>query len=284
MLGHAWQKGLIPLSLDALMRAIELNGVAVESSKRTFNWGRLAAHNLAAVQAAAKPALRIEKPVARTLAEIVSKRVELLTAYQDKAYAERYRALVDKVAKAEKDKAPGRRGLAEAVAKSLYKLMAYKDEYEVARLYSDGEFQKKLRQQFEGNYKVTFHLAPPLFADRDPVTGELKKSEFGSWMMPAFRILASLKRLRGGTFDIFGYSEERRMERRLIGEYEITVETLLATLGQDNHALAVQIASVPETMRGFGHVKEKNVKIAKEREASLLATYRSPATQSIAAE
>jgi len=236
------------------------------------------------VQAAAKPALRIEKPVARTLAEIVSKRVELLTAYQDKAYAERYRALVDRVAQVEKDKAPGRRGLAEAVAKSLYKLMAYKDEYEVARLYSDGEFHKKLSQQFDGDYKITFHLAPPLFADRDPVTGELKKSEFGSWMMPAFRILASLKRLRGGTFDIFGYSEERRMERRLIGEHEATVATLLATLSQDNHALAVQIASVPETMRGFGHVKEKNVKAAKEREASLLAAYRSPATQSIAAE
>ena len=116
------------------------------------------------------------------------------------------------------------------------------------------------------------------------MTGELKKSEFGAWMMPAFRVLASLKRLRGGTFDIFGYSEERRMERRLIGEYEATVETLLATLGQDNHALAVQIASVPETMRGFGHVKEKNVKAAKEREASLLAAYGSPAAQSIAAE
>ncbi|WP_422008665.1 indolepyruvate ferredoxin oxidoreductase family protein [Reyranella sp.] len=284
MLGHAWQKGLVPLSFEALMRAIELNGVAVESSKRTFDWGRLAAHNLAAVQAAAKPALRVEKPVARTLPEIVSRRVELLTAYQDAAYADRYRKLVDKVARAEKDKAPGRRGLAEAVAKSLYKLMAYKDEYEVARLYSDGEFHKKLRQQFEGDYRITFHLAPPLFADRDPVTGELKKSEFGGWMMPAFRVLASLKRLRGGRFDIFGYSEERRMERRLIGEYEATVETLLATLGQDNHALAVQIASVPETMRGFGHVKEKNVKAAKEREASLLAAYRSPASQSIAAE
>ncbi|MDP3239010.1 MAG: indolepyruvate ferredoxin oxidoreductase family protein, partial [Reyranella sp.] len=284
MLGHAWQKGLVPLSFEALMRAIELNGVAVESSKRTFDWGRLAAHNLAAVQAAAKPAMRVEKPVARTLPEIVSRRVELLTAYQDAAYAERYRKLVDKVAKAEKDKASGRRGLAEAVAKSLYKLMAYKDEYEVARLYSDGEFQKKLRQQFDGDYKVSFHLAPPLFADRDPVTGELKKSEFGAWMMPAFRLLASLKGLRGGRFDIFGYSEERRMERRLIGEYEATVETLLATLGQDNHAVAVQIASVPETMRGFGHVKEKNVKAAKEREASLLAAYRSPAAQSIAAE
>jgi indolepyruvate ferredoxin oxidoreductase len=284
MLGYAWQKGLIPLSFEAIERAIELNGVAVETSKRTFAWGRLAAHNIAAVQAAAKPTLRTEKPVARTLPEITAKRVELLTAYQDAAYAERYRAFVDKVAAAEKAKAPGRRGLAEAVAKSLYKLMAYKDEYEVGRLYSDGEFLKKLSSQFEGDYKLTFHLAPPLFADRDPTTGQLKKREYGAWVMPMFRILSSLKKLRGTKLDIFGYSEERRMERRLIGEYQATIDEVLATLGQDNHALAVQIASVPDSMRGFGHIKEKNVKAAKEREASLLASYRSPATQSVAAE
>jgi indolepyruvate ferredoxin oxidoreductase len=284
MLGYAWQKGLIPLSFEAIERAIELNGVAVETSKRTFTWGRLAAHDIAAVQAAAKPTLRSEKSVARTLPEIVAKRVELLTAYQDAAYAERYRAFVDKVAAAEKAKAPGRRGLAEAVAKSLYKLMAYKDEYEVGRLYSDGEFLKKLGSQFEGDYKLTFHLAPPLFSDRDPTTGQLKKKEYGAWVMPMFRMLASLKKLRGTKLDIFGYSEERRMERRLIGEYQATIDEVLATLGQDNHALAVQIASVPETMRGFGHIKEKNVKAAKEREASLLASYRSPATQSVAAE
>jgi indolepyruvate ferredoxin oxidoreductase len=222
--------------------------------------------------------------VARTLPEITAKRVELLTAYQDAAYAERYRAFVDKVAAAEKAKAPGRRGLAEAVAKSLYKLMAYKDEYEVGRLYSDGEFLKKLGSQFEGDYKLTFHLAPPLFADRDPATGQLKKREYGAWVMPMFRILASLKRLRGTRLDVFGYSEERRMERRLIGEYQATIEGVLATLGQDNHALAVQIASVPDSMRGFGHIKEKNVKAAKEREASLLAAYHNPATQSVAAE
>jgi indolepyruvate ferredoxin oxidoreductase len=214
----------------------------------------------------------------------VAKRVELLTAYQDAAYAERYRAFVDKVAAAEKAKAAGRRGLAEAVAKSLYKLMAYKDEYEVGRLYSDGEFLKKLSGQFEGDYTLTFHLAPPLFAERDPTTGELKKREYGSWVMPMFRLLASLKRLRGTWLDIFGYSEERKMERRLIGEYQATIDQVLATLGQDNHALAVQIAAVPETMRGFGHVKEKNVKAAKQREASLLAAYKSPATQPVAAE
>ena len=284
MLGYAWQKGLVPLSFEAINRAIELNGVAVETSKRTFAWGRLAAHDLAAVQAAAKPTLRIEKPVARTLSEIVSKRVELLTAYQDKAYAQRYQAFVDRVATVEKGRAPGRSGLAEAVAKSLYKLMAYKDEYEVARLYTDGDFLKKLGTQFEGDYKLSFHLAPPLFSDRDPETGQLKKREYGAWILPAFRFLASLKKLRGTRLDVFGYTEERKMERRLIGEYEATVDSVLATLDQNNHAMAVQIAGVPETMRGFGHVKDKNVKAAKEREASLLAAYRAPATAKQAAE
>ncbi len=284
MLGYAWQKGLVPLSFEALMRAIELNGVAIETSKRTFAWGRLAAHNLGAVQAAAKPTLRVEKQVARTLTDIVAKRIELLTAYQDAAYAERYRAFVDKVAKAEKTKAMGRSGLAEAVAKSLYKLMAYKDEYEVARLYTDGEFLKKLGTQFEGDYKLAFHLAPPLFAERDLETGQLKKQEFGGWILPVFRVLASLKKLRGTRLDIFGYSAERRMERSLIGAFEATIESVLATLDQNNHGLAVQIAGVPEAMRGFGHVKEKNVAAAKQNEATLLAAYRSPATAKIAAE
>ena len=284
MLGYAWQKGLVPLSFEAITRAIELNGVAVETSKRTFAWGRLAAHNLGVVQAAAKPTLRIEKPVARTLTDIVAKRVELLTAYQDKAYAARYSAFVDKVAKVEKDRAPGRSGLAEAVAKSLYKLMAYKDEYEVARLFTDGEFLKKLGTQFEGDYKLTFHLAPPLFSDRDPETGQLKKREYGAWVMPLFRFLASMKKLRGTKLDLFGYTEERKMERRLIGEYEATIDSVLATLDQNNHAMALQIAALPETMRGFGHIKEKNVTAAKEREASLLAAYLSPASAKTAAE
>jgi indolepyruvate ferredoxin oxidoreductase len=162
--------------------------------------------------------------------------------------------------------------------------MAYKDEYEVARLYTDGEFLKKLSAQFEGDYQLTFHLAPPLVAERDPQTGQLKKREYGAWIMTLFGLLASLKRLRGTRFDIFGYSEERRMERRLIGEYQATVETLLATLDQNNHAMAIQIASLPETMRGFGHVKDKNVKAAKQREASLLAAYKNPASQALAAE
>ena len=196
----------------------------------------------------------------------------------------RDRAFVDRVATVEKSRAPGRSGLAEAVAKSLYKLMAYKDEYEVARLYTDGDFLKKLGTQFEGAYKLSFHLAPPLFSDRDPETGHLKKREFGSWVMPMFRFLAALKKLRGTKLDLFGYTEERKMERRLIGEYEATIDSVLATLDQNNHAMAVQIAAVPETMRGFGHVKDKNVTAAKAREASMLAAYRTPATEKVAAE
>ncbi|HYC65071.1 MAG TPA: DUF6537 domain-containing protein, partial [Reyranellaceae bacterium] len=139
-------------------------------------------------------------------------------------------------------------------------------------------------QQFEGDYKLTFHLAPPLIADRDPTTGQLKKREFGAWMLPAFKLLAGLKRLRGTRLDIFGYTEERKMERRLIGEYEETIDEVLARLDQNNHAMAVQIAQVPESMRGFGHVKEKNVRLAKERQASLLASFREPAREKVAAE
>jgi indolepyruvate ferredoxin oxidoreductase len=156
--------------------------------------------------------------------------------------------------------------------------MAYKDEYEVARLYTDGDFEKKLRAQFEGDFKLKFNLAPPLLADRDPVTGELNKGEYGPWVFSMFRVLAKLKGLRGTAFDIFGYSEERRTERSLIGEYMETMSEILGKLDQSNHTLAVQIASLPETIRGFGHVKDKNLKKAREREANLLALFRSPAT------
>ncbi len=278
MLGYAWQKGLLPLSLAALHRAIELNGVAVDTSIRTFNWGRLAAHDPAAVETVARPQIREEKVVPIGLPEIVRKRVELLTAYQDEAYAQRYRAFVDKVAAAEREKAKGRTGLAEAVAKSLYKLMAYKDEYEVARLYTDGDFMKKLSTQFEGDFKLKFQLAPPILSDRDPNTGHLIKSEYGPWIFTAFKLLAKLKKLRGTRLDIFGYTAERRMERSLIGEYLETMGEVIGGLTPSNHALAVQLAALPESMKGFGHVKDANVKKAKDREANLLAVYRKPAT------
>jgi len=284
MLGYAVQKGLVPLGLAAIERAIELNGVAVENSKRTFNWGRLAAHDRAAVEVQARPVMREEPKQAQSLAELVARRAAFLTSYQDAAYAERYRTVVARVEKAEKDRAKGRTGLAETFARSLFKLMAYKDEYEVARLYTDGDFFKKLHAQFEGDFKLEFNLAPPLFAKRDPATGELQKRPYGAWIFQAFKLLAKLKALRGTAFDIFGHSEERKTERRLIGDYEATMASVIAALDAGNHALAVQIAALPEQIRGFGHVKEKNLAKVKEREANLLAAFRNPAGAATAAE
>jgi indolepyruvate ferredoxin oxidoreductase len=284
MLGYAVQKGLIPLGLQAIERAIELNGVAIENSKRTFAWGRLAAHDLTAVEAQARPVMREEPKQPQGLAELVARRVEFLTRYQNAAYAARYREAVARVEKAEKDKAKGRSGLAETFARSLYKLMAYKDEYEVARLYTDGEFLQKLHGQFEGDFTLKFNLAPPLFAKRDPATGELQKSTYGAWAFQAFKLLARLKALRGTAFDIFGYSEERKTERRLIGEYEATMTSVIAALDGANHAMAVQIAALPEQIRGFGHVKEKNLAKVRAREANLLAAFRNPAGAATAAE
>jgi len=284
MLGYAVQKGLVPLGLAAIERAIELNGVAVENSKRAFNWGRLAAHDRAAVEAQARPVMREEPKQAQNLAELVERRAAFLSSYQDEAYAARYRTSVTRVEKAEKDKAKGRTGPTETFAKSLFKLMAYKDEYEVARLYTDSDFLKKLHAQFEGDFKLEFNLAPPLFAKRDPATGELQKRSYGAWMFQAFKLLAKLKGLRGTAFDIFGTSEERKTERRLIGEYEATMASVLAALDAGNHAMAVQIAGLPEQIRGFGHVKEKNLAQVKAREANLLAAFHRPAGTATAAE
>ena len=178
--------------------------------------------------------------------------------------------------KAEGDRTKGQSGLAEVVARYYFKLLAYKDEYEVARLYTDGEFQRRVRDQFEGDYKLKFHMAPPLFAKRDPETGELEKQEFGPWMLTAFRVLAGLKFLRGTALDIFGYAAERKQERQLIADYENTIDELLSGLTSQNHELAVAIASIPEHIRGYGHVKEQHFEKAKQEEAALLRAYRDP--------
>ncbi len=285
VLGYAYQKGLIPISGAAILRAIELNGIAVEGNKETFAWGRRAAVDRAAVAAIARPPAVVRlRPVAKTFEEIVAKRVATLTAYQNAAYARRYEALVKRVREAEATKARGKSGLAEAVARYAFKLMAYKDEYEVARLYTDGEFQRNLNEQFEGSFKLAFHLAPPLFAPRDPKTGELKKQMFGPWVFTAFKLLARLKGLRGTPLDVFGYTAERRTERTLIAAYETTIGEVLALLTPETHALAVDIASVPEGIRGFGHVKERHLKAAMARQAELLATLSNPARRAAAAE
>ncbi len=285
LLGVAYQRGLVPLGADAIERAIALNGVATDANLRAFRWGRAAAHDRQAVlDAAAETGTLREEAPAEGLDALIERRAADLRAYQNTAYAARYRALVARVREAERQRAPGRESLGEAVARAYHKLLAYKDEYEVARLFTDGRFQARVASQFEGRIGLRFSLAPPLFARRDPETGHLKKQVFGPWMLPAFRLLVAFRGLRGTALDPFGYTAERRRERALIGEYEATVEALIAGLGSDNHALAVEIAEVPLAMRGFGHVKEANIACAKEREAELLAAFRAPAPQVSAAE
>uniref|UniRef100_UPI00356AAD25 indolepyruvate ferredoxin oxidoreductase family protein n=1 Tax=Immundisolibacter sp. TaxID=1934948 RepID=UPI00356AAD25 len=244
LLGYAYQRGLVPLSAASIERAITLNGVSVNGNVNIFRWGRLYAEQPRQVEdiAASSRGPKTSAPLSHDLASLVNRRVADLTAYQNAAYAEGYRSLVERVRQAEKSKTKGMSGLAEAVATNFYKLLAYKDEYEVARLYTDGEFLAKLRESFAGDYRLRFHLAPPLLARRDPISGQLQKREYGGWMLPVLKALAHLKFLRGGVFDVFGYTAERRMERRLIGDYQKTMETVLAGLDHENHALALEIA------------------------------------------
>ena len=278
MLGHAWQLGAVPLSREALCRAITLNGEAVAMNLEAFELGRRAAHDPAALdellaQAKAPTAAR---HLSQNLDEIISRRAAFLTAYQNAAYAARYRHLVARAQTREAAAMPGQTALSEAVARNLFKLMAYKDEYEVARLYSDGAFRKQLAATFEANgsggkpLRFEFHLAPPLLARRDPNTGLPRKMSFGPWMMAAFTLLARLKGLRGTAFDPFGRTQERRTERQLIGDYETLLNELLTRLTPENHALCLTLAAIPEKIRGFGHVKERHLKAAKAEEARLL--------------
>jgi indolepyruvate ferredoxin oxidoreductase len=275
MLGYAWQKGWVPLSCQAIERSIDLNGVAVDFNRKSFVWGRRAAVDLERVRRVAMPAdvIPIDQHFSRDLDELLERRVQFLTGYQDAAYASRYRSLVEKVRRAENDKA-GSTKLAEAVARYYAKLLAYKDEYEVARLYTDDAFRKKIGTMFEGDYKLVFHLAPPLLAKPDPRTGEPAKIQLGGWTMALFGLLARLKGLRGTALDIFGRTEERRMERALISDYEQTVDALVTGLTRDNLALAVEIASLPETIRGYGHIKAKSATAARAKQIELLARYR----------
>ncbi|KQQ32672.1 indolepyruvate ferredoxin oxidoreductase [Duganella sp. Leaf126] len=271
MLGYAWQRGRIPLSEAALLRAIELNGVGIASNKQSFLWGRRAAVDLARVERVATPAKTVVVQMPQSLDTVINQRVAFLTAYQDAAYAARYTDLVSTVRERETALGLGNK-LSTAVAKNYFKLMAYKDEYEVARLYTDGRFVEQLQQQFEGNFSVKFHLAPPLLAKKDD-QGHLVKAQFGSWMWKAFKLLARCKGLRGSAFDVFGYTAERKMERALIDEYRALVLALLAQLTPDNHAVAVALAALPEKIRGFGHVKERAVAAFRTDKARLLAQF-----------
>jgi indolepyruvate ferredoxin oxidoreductase len=268
LLGHAWQKGLVPISRAALEKAIELNGAGVAMNSAAFAWGRLSAVDPDAVQRQAG----FVEPAAgeKTLDEIVAHRSDFLTAYQDEAYAARYRALVEKARQAEARVAPGEQAFATAVAKAAFRLMAYKDEYEVARLHLDPAMRQKLAEQFEGGYKLKYNLAPPMLSRIDPRTGHPAKIAFGRWIEPAFWMLTKLKGLRGTRFDPFGRTAERRMERQLIEDYFALVENLTARLSRESIAAAVRLASLPEEIRGYGHVKLAAVERFEKRKADLL--------------
>ncbi|BDB30373.1 MULTISPECIES: indolepyruvate ferredoxin oxidoreductase family protein [Cupriavidus] len=271
MLGYAWQMGKVPLSHAALMRAMELNGVQIENNKAAFEWGRRCAHDLKAVQALYQAAAVIEIVRKPSLDQVIRKRVEFLTAYQNAAYAADYQSFVEKVRSSETRLKSTR--LTEAVARYLFKLMAYKDEYEVARLHTDAAFTQKLADMFEGDFKVVHHLAPPTFAKRND-KGELVKQPFGPWMRRAFGILAKMKSLRGTALDPFGRTEERRTERALIQDYRASVEELLPMLSPEKLSLAVEIARIPEEIRGYGHVKERHLAAAREKWAALRHQWR----------
>jgi indolepyruvate ferredoxin oxidoreductase len=280
LVGYAYQLGAVPLSAAAIERAIELNGQAVAMNQAAFHWGRRAAIDRAAVEALAEPASskRDAEHLSESFSEMVERRVQFLTAYQNPAYAGRYRALVDKTKTAEAARAPGKFGLADAVGRYLFKLMAYKDEYEVARLYTDGSFERQVKTEFDGDHlRLQFHLAPPLLARRDKTTGLPRKMSFGPWVLPAFRLLAKMKFLRGTALDPFGYSLERRTERKLIDDYSAMLDEVLANLTPENHHLAVGLAAIPEKIRGFGHVKQRHLATAKADEAALLEQFRAGA-------
>ena len=269
LLGFAWQRGLVPVSRQALERAIEINGVAVTFNKQAFLWGRRAAHEPERVANLVEQALK--RPGALSINELIADREGRLTAYQNAAYAQTYTDFVNRVRERDRASEPA---LTRAVAEALYKLMAYKDEYEVARLYTDGDFQRRLRAQFSGDYKLRFHLAPPLLSRKDANTGHLIKREFPGWTIHLFTLLAKLRFLRGSALDIFGYTGERRRERQDIADYRALVEELLANLTNNNYTTAVQLADLPRQLRGFGHVKDDNrIKLGLQRDR-LLAAFR----------
>ncbi len=279
MLGYAWQKGLIPLRRESLEKAIDLNAVSIESNKKSFAFGRLAAHDPGKIEELAKEARGDEKEdqIAVTLEDVIAKRAAYLTAYQNAAYASRYMDMVARVREAEQKVVANSTALTEAVARYYHKLLAYKDEYEVARLYTNGDFIKDLKTTFQGNYKIRFNMAPPIMEKPDPATGRPQKREFGPWMLGALGMLAKFKFLRGTPMDVFGYHKDRKVERELITQYEQTIETVLAGLTKANIDDCIELLSLPDEIRGYGPVKEKNIAKANARRDALLHRLSHPA-------
>ncbi len=273
LFGYAWQKGTVPLTLKAIFRAIELNGVAVDGNKQSFNWGRIAATDLALVEQSLPHPIKQDAPLT-SLTDIVKYRANYLKEYQDQSLADKYTHAVNKIRDLEINLEGESLDLSKAVARNYFKLLAIKDEYEVARLYTNGEFEKKINQQFEGDFKIHFHMAPPLLARKDS-KGHLRKMEFGGWMFKALKIVARLRGFRGTIFDIFGRTSERKMERKLVCDYEEMLLEFHKTLSKDNLFSAIALASTASEIRGFGHVKEESVAKSTKNSAGLLKDYHS---------
>jgi len=275
MLGFSWQRGLVPISLPALLRAIELNGVAVERNKQAFAWGRIAA---------ADPDFlpkTDDAPKAETLDQLVARRAEFLTAYQNDAYAARYRSIIEKVRSAE---APlSSEALTEAVARALFKLMAYKDEYEVARLHMQSGFLDELKREFEEGFGIRYHLAPPFLPSKHDARGRPRKRAFGQWIQMPLAMLARLKGLRGTAFDPFGYTAERRTERELIAWYEGLIDRMLGQLDAARLPDLVTIARAPMEIRGYGPVKDTAIAKVKPEVERLLMNLATSVTQKMQA-
>lgn len=273
LLGFACQRGLLPVSRSAIEDAIALNAVAIDFNQQAFLWGRRAAVDLASVKAFAQ----VEQAVAplTEFAAIVDDRYKRLIDYQSKQYADRYRLQLERLANKERAlSSDNDLVLSAAAARNLYKLMAYKDEYEVARLYSTASFKRQLESEFEGKYRLQFHLAPPLLAKKDAHTGLPVKRRFGGWILPLFGVLSKGRKLRGTWLDVFGYNRERRMERELISDYEVLLDEIQRDLSAGNYQDAIELASLPEKIRGYGHVKLQSVQVVSELRASLLAAFR----------
>ena len=274
MLGYAWQKGLVPLSFDAIDQTIELNGAAVALNRRAFTWGRIAAANPGALAGiAGEPAIK------RTLSveQLADANALELAAYQDQAYADRYRALVARAVEAEQALPGAGDQFSQAVAANAFRVMAYKDEYEVARLYGSAEFKASLAAQFSDTGNISLWLAPPLLSRIDPATGRPRKRKFGPWVLSAFKLLATAKGLRGTPFDVFGYTDERRHERKLAADYTGMIDSLCDRLGASGLAQAVALAELPQEVRGYGPVKAAAMATYELRKAELLAGAAPPA-------
>lgn len=276
MLGFAWQKGLVPLAQESIMRSIEINGVAIEQNKKAFIWGRRSAANFKAINQliTAENKSSTSPPLSLSIEQLISRRVDQLIQYQNKAYADRYLRVIENFRVLEQKLFPGHFILTEAVARGYYKLLAYKDEYEVARLFSDGQFIQNLNNQFEGNFKVNFHLAPPIFNSKHINSEDLpQKSQFGPWMLSVMTILSKFSFLRGTKFDPFGYSSDRKLDRDLISRYEDLLNFLIEKTNRENFTIAVELASLPDGIRGFGLIRHRFASRVKEQQELLMEKF-----------